>query len=414
MVWVWPYAAIWNSVREIGFRGATLCCGLVLVLCALRVHQHRAGPAITRASWGWPPASDGGPHPRSSTSSSRPSSCSWRVGIACTATAARRGPTLVRAMARRRLRADRCWASSSALSPGSTSNLRSGFASLHLRQSCATSVRLSGPACRSSSTMCSRRSWACGRSRVARGWAGAPSVTRSSWSSSSRWRSCWCVQRGWPGWVARGCSVAGRRAGRGGLPLPLCVLPHILVLGRRPLRRLPAAAPRAARRLVAPGRDHGGRPPRRPMPDADVPPGRAAVALASLGLAAGVCSTVVLAHESAGVPITPPGLLLRMVRSERGGPSGHPVHGRPSHPHRLRRLLDRLRPRLPGPPHGDGQPVALGRAALGQPGPDASATARPQAWLFFAPGTRGRSRGRLLQSRARARGAIPRARSPPT
>ena len=45
MVWVWPYAALWNSVREIGFRGATLCCGLVLVLCALRVHRHRAGPA---------------------------------------------------------------------------------------------------------------------------------------------------------------------------------------------------------------------------------------------------------------------------------------------------------------------------------------------------------------------------------
>jgi hypothetical protein len=44
MVWVWPYAATWNSVREIGFRGITLCCGLVLVLCALRVHRHRAGP----------------------------------------------------------------------------------------------------------------------------------------------------------------------------------------------------------------------------------------------------------------------------------------------------------------------------------------------------------------------------------
>ena len=45
LTWVWPYAATWNSVREIGFRGATLCCGLVLVLCALRVYQHRAGPA---------------------------------------------------------------------------------------------------------------------------------------------------------------------------------------------------------------------------------------------------------------------------------------------------------------------------------------------------------------------------------
>jgi hypothetical protein len=44
MVWVWPYAATWNSVREIGFRGATLCCGLLLVLCSLRVVHRRAGP----------------------------------------------------------------------------------------------------------------------------------------------------------------------------------------------------------------------------------------------------------------------------------------------------------------------------------------------------------------------------------
>lgn len=47
MVWIWPYAATWNSVREIGFRGATLCCGLALVLCAVRVQKHRAG-ATTR------------------------------------------------------------------------------------------------------------------------------------------------------------------------------------------------------------------------------------------------------------------------------------------------------------------------------------------------------------------------------
>ena len=41
-VWVWPYAAVWNSVREIGFRGAVLVCGLVLVLSALRIHRGRA------------------------------------------------------------------------------------------------------------------------------------------------------------------------------------------------------------------------------------------------------------------------------------------------------------------------------------------------------------------------------------
>jgi hypothetical protein len=58
LVWVWPFAATWNSVREIGFRGATLCCGLLLILCALRVSLRRAGP-VTRlllglaAGTGW-------------------------------------------------------------------------------------------------------------------------------------------------------------------------------------------------------------------------------------------------------------------------------------------------------------------------------------------------------------------------
>ena len=41
------------------------------------------------------------------------------------------------------------------------------------------------------------------------------------------------------------------------------------------------------------------------MPDADVTRAELPVALASLGLAAGICSTVVLAHESAGVPVHP-------------------------------------------------------------------------------------------------------------
>jgi hypothetical protein len=45
VAWVWPYAATWNSVRELGFRGATLFCGLLVILCALRIQQHRAGPA---------------------------------------------------------------------------------------------------------------------------------------------------------------------------------------------------------------------------------------------------------------------------------------------------------------------------------------------------------------------------------
>jgi hypothetical protein len=41
--WVWPYAYIWNSVREGGFRFATLCCGLGMVLCAARIRGARDG-----------------------------------------------------------------------------------------------------------------------------------------------------------------------------------------------------------------------------------------------------------------------------------------------------------------------------------------------------------------------------------
>ncbi len=35
-VWVWSYVVVWQSVREGGFREATLCCGLIS-LCAVSV-----------------------------------------------------------------------------------------------------------------------------------------------------------------------------------------------------------------------------------------------------------------------------------------------------------------------------------------------------------------------------------------
>ncbi len=50
-VWIWPYAAVWNSVRELGFRGVTLLCGLVAVACALRIWRKRAG-LVTRVVFG--------------------------------------------------------------------------------------------------------------------------------------------------------------------------------------------------------------------------------------------------------------------------------------------------------------------------------------------------------------------------
>jgi hypothetical protein len=43
LVWVWPYAVVWESVRELGFRSATLCCGLAAVACSIRAYQGRAG-----------------------------------------------------------------------------------------------------------------------------------------------------------------------------------------------------------------------------------------------------------------------------------------------------------------------------------------------------------------------------------
>ena len=43
VAWVWPYVVIYQSVREVGFRYATLCCGLTAVLCSVRVDQRRAG-----------------------------------------------------------------------------------------------------------------------------------------------------------------------------------------------------------------------------------------------------------------------------------------------------------------------------------------------------------------------------------
>ena len=39
LTWVWGEAAVWNSVREIGFRGATLLLGLLVVLFVLRIQS---------------------------------------------------------------------------------------------------------------------------------------------------------------------------------------------------------------------------------------------------------------------------------------------------------------------------------------------------------------------------------------
>lgn len=43
VAWVWPYAVVWNSLRETGFRGVCLACGLLALACALRIHRGRRG-----------------------------------------------------------------------------------------------------------------------------------------------------------------------------------------------------------------------------------------------------------------------------------------------------------------------------------------------------------------------------------
>ncbi len=46
LVWVWPFAAVFNSVRELGLRGVALLCGLVLVLCTLAIFEGRRHLAL--------------------------------------------------------------------------------------------------------------------------------------------------------------------------------------------------------------------------------------------------------------------------------------------------------------------------------------------------------------------------------
>jgi hypothetical protein len=45
--WVWPYAVVWNSLRETGFRAVCLICGLLLVYLAALVHRGRGGVAVS-------------------------------------------------------------------------------------------------------------------------------------------------------------------------------------------------------------------------------------------------------------------------------------------------------------------------------------------------------------------------------
>jgi hypothetical protein len=43
VAWVWPFAVVWESVRELGVHSAALCCGLAAVACCVRAYRGRAG-----------------------------------------------------------------------------------------------------------------------------------------------------------------------------------------------------------------------------------------------------------------------------------------------------------------------------------------------------------------------------------
>ncbi|MGO9455494.1 MAG: hypothetical protein ACLP62_00400 [Acidimicrobiales bacterium] len=58
LAWVWPYAVVWNSLRETGFRGVNVVCGLVMVYVAVRIglggNRWRNGVALGLAAGvGW-------------------------------------------------------------------------------------------------------------------------------------------------------------------------------------------------------------------------------------------------------------------------------------------------------------------------------------------------------------------------
>ena len=169
--------------------------------------------------WGWPQAPDGGPRPRSSTSSSRPSIlllASWdrlsRIERGPRAVGPPRGTSA--------LLAHRCRAVVGAL-PWLASNLRSGFASLRLGDPAAGRVRLLEASSRSSSTTCSPSQLGL-RTVPGGAWLGGSDgrahalVVIARLLVAHALRAAWMARSG-----SRSCSLAGRRRGGGGLPVPL-------------------------------------------------------------------------------------------------------------------------------------------------------------------------------------------------
>ena len=306
-----PWARPWSGsgltppcgipVREIGFRGATLCCGLVLVLCALRVHQHRAGaatrvflglaagagwwaspeiayfvvPAIVLLVAGWdrlyaPPS---GPASRWSAP--------WHVSaFALTAVGA-----IVGAL------------------PWLSSNVRSSFASLRLGNPAPPQF---GYWSRVSIFFHDVLPSQLGLRTIPGGaWLGGSTVGHTLFVVILVVLAIMLVRAAWVARLGRATApllAAGLAVvafpfiyayfptswywvdGRYGVYLP----PLLVMLAVWSLPGVITAAPAAPTHVRR--RRHSG---------------HAAVALASLGLAAGICSTVVLAHESAGVPTHP-------------------------------------------------------------------------------------------------------------
>jgi hypothetical protein len=382
MVWVWPYAAVWNSVREIGMRGFTLCCGLALLLCAVRIHHRVAGNGTyllmglaAGAGWWASPEIVYFVVPAAIlllaswarlTRSGR--SAPWRVVPPLLAVAG----AVVGAL------------------PWIHANIRSGFASLHTVTPPPAGFDHSG---RLSVFFQKALPMQLGLRSVPGGaWVGGPTVgvtlyvvvlvllglltVRAAWSTRLGRRSAPVLAAGvavvaFPFLYSFFPTSWYWADGRYGVYLPPLIV--LLAIWSFPSAMVPLSPGDTSRRPA-----HARRRQTR---------GRAVITLAGIALLSGAFSTVVLARESAGVPTQPKALLSGW--SDPNEAARQVVRSMAAHHIRTAYgdywtayTLDFLAPNtvVVSP-----SPLDLQRSAtLAR----TVARATPQAWLFFAPGHR--------------------------
>ena len=238
VAWVWPYAVVWNSVRETGFRAVLPDLRPVAGL------PGRAGPsagaagvAVQLSCWGWRRARVVGLARDRPTSPCRPACCCSPPGTARSPPAGRwaapwqPGPALAAVGG----------AVVGAL-PWLYTNLHTGFASLSTGSLPTYGATATASGWPSSSGPCSPSSWGSAASPAANWVGGATSAPSSTAWPGRGGRPRWSGRPPVPGGPA-GRTGPGRGRRGAGLPLPLCAGPVERVLARRPLRGVaPAAA----------------------------------------------------------------------------------------------------------------------------------------------------------------------------